>query len=277
MKFRNCVKNLFALCSIFFLTACTPSESSFAPSEARAFSQVGPFGVFKVLTLTKEEKSVLECDPQKPALTILADLHYIAEAENSGVAERINREILIAALSAQGEVFRPAGTLNFEAEVNRYIAEEFKKYQATWTEFFEDFGHSPGAENLTTLNGKVCCLEANRLGYAVAVTQDFGGAHPMHWEIFLNFDKNTGKLLTLGDIFKTGYEAELTAILTRKAMELEKVKAAAELSCEPCPTENFLLKNDAIEFHFNPYDIAPYSRGPICLKVSSEELKALLK
>lgn len=230
-----------------------------------------------VSTLSKEEKSVLECDPKKPALTILADLHYVAKAENSGFAERVNREILVAALSVQGTVFSPSAPLNFEAEVNRYIAEEFKKYQATWTEFFEDFGHSPGAENLTTIEGKVCCLGARGIGYVVSVTQDFGGAHPMHWENFLNFDENTGKRLTLADIFKPEYEAELTTILTKKAMALEKVRTVEELSCEPRPTENFLLKSNVVEFHFNPYEIAPYSRGSICLKVSYEELSTLLK
>lgn len=278
MKFRNYAQISWAFCGIFLLTACAASPSaSEVISNADAFAVAGDCGAFRFLKFSNEEKSVLECDPNKPALTILADLHYVANAENPDFAERVNREILIAALSSQGEVFRPAKPLNFETEVNRYIAGEFKKYQATWTEFFEDFGHSPAAENLTAIEGKVCFLGAGRIGYAVSVTLDFGGAHPMHYENFLNFDATTGKRLTLADVFKIGYESELTKILTQKAMALEKVKTAAELSCEPRPTENFLLKENEIEFHFNPYEIAPYSRGAICVKIPYKELSHLLK
>ena len=60
-------------------------------------------------------------------------------------------------------------------------------------------------------------------------------------------------------------------------MTLENVSLKSKLSCEPAPTENFIVESDGILFYFNPYDIAPYSRGPISLKLRYGELSRILK
>lgn len=229
---------------------------------------------FSMLTTTA--KSVLECDPKKPSLNISVSLYYVPTAENPAVAAQINHEILEAALSPQNEVRKVAATSEFSGEVDRYLAEEIKKYQETWTEIYKDWGHSSGAENRTTIDGSLRYADASRLVYAIAVTEDFGGAHPMHWEKFLNLDATSGKRLMLADLLKPGYEAALEKILTKKAMELEKVKTEQELASEPRVTENFILEDDGIVFYFNPYDIAAYAQGAIVLKVSYAELREWL-
>lgn len=228
-------------------------------------------------TLSVEEKSVLECDPKKPELSISVDLRYATDLENPTVSLEINHEILETALSSYEEKVSFSKNADFEKTVRDYVAKEVKSYQETWTEIFNDWGHSSGAENMIAIRGNTRGFVENAIIYGLEIDRDMGGAHPIHLKYFLNFDATTGKRLSLADIFKPEYEKELTELLTRKAMVLENVTTKSRLSCEPRPTENFVIEGDGILFYFNPYDIAPYSRGPISLKLRYTELARLLK
>ena len=57
----------------------------------------------------------------------------------------------------------------------------------------------------------------NNIIYAKATIYEYtGGAHPNELEKWLNFDINTGKIITLDDIFLKGYEQPLSNILQKK-------------------------------------------------------------
>lgn len=224
-----------------------------------------------------EEKSVLECDPEKPGLSISIDLRYADDAGNPAACSSVNQEILKTALVMSEEKASFRATSDFGRTVKNYIAGEIKSYQETWTEIFNDWGHSVGAENMIAIRGSTRGIVGNAIIYCVETDRDMGGAHPTHFKYFLNFDSASGKRITLGDLFKPDYEKELTDLLTRRAMSLENVTSKSKLSCEPRPTENFVLESDGILFYFNPYDIAPYSRGTISLKLRYGELSRLMK
>lgn len=228
-------------------------------------------------TLSVLKKSVLECDPKKPSMNISVNLGYAADTQNPQVSALVNQEILKTALLPSGEKSNVNISPDFSRSVENYIAEETKVYQETWTEIYNDWGHSERAENEITVRGSTRGFVGNAIVYGIEIDQNLGGAHPIHYEYFLNFDASTGKRLTLNDLFKPGYEAALTQLLTQKAMIAENVKTKSRLSCEPKPTENFILETDGMLFHFNPYDIAPYSRGAIRLKIRYDELAAQLK
>lgn len=227
--------------------------------------------------MTAEEKSVLECDPKKPELNISVDLRYAADPAKPAACEAINREILKTALVPIGEKTTVRIGPDFVRSVQDYIAEEVKSYQDAWTEIYNDWGHSFGSENRIALRGNTRGIVGSTIIYSLELDRDTGGAHPIHFKYFFNFDGENGKRLTLADLFKPGYEKELTELLTRRAMTLENVSLKSKLSCEPAPTENFIVESDGILFYFNPYDIAPYSRGPISLKLRYGELSRILK
>lgn len=251
--------------SAFFLSACTAGTPSAKKMPLR----------FE--TFSAEEISVLECDPKKPSLNISVDLRYAADPGNPQASALINREILTAALVASGEETTLKLSPDFARTVENYIAAEVKSYQDAWTEIYNDWGHSNGAENVISIHGNTRAIIENTIIYGIEVGRDMGGAHPLYCKYFLNFDAASGKRLGLNDLFKPGYEKALTELLTRKAMNLENVALKSKLSCEPKPTENFIVEADGILFYYNPYDIAPYSRGPISLKLRYSELAKLLK
>ncbi|MDR1096174.1 MAG: RsiV family protein [Spirochaetaceae bacterium] len=96
-----------------------------------------------------------------------------------------------------------------------------------------------------------------------------GGAHGMTETFFSVFDRSAARFVTLADIAD---EARLTALreavagALRERFELradEPLTAAGFFEGEFALTENFFLSEEGIGFHWNPYELAPYSFGAI--------------
>lgn len=116
--------------------------------------------------------------------------------------------------------------------------------------------------------------------------EDMGAAHPNQWSRWLNFDANTGKMLTIDDVFKAETRAEVEQMLLVKLIEhqaalypeetigtLEDLHEKGFLNYTPIYIpDNFLLSEDKLHFIFNRYDIAPYAAGEIVLEASYEEI-----
>ncbi len=106
-----------------------------------------------------------------------------------------------------------------------------------------------------------------------------GGAHPNSWNKWMNFEKNTGKLLALKDVFMAGSEKPMSDMLLEKLItematrledssitSLEGLQNAGILnSTNMYVPDNFLLEKEKVSFLYNKYDIAPYAVGIITL------------
>lgn len=100
-----------------------------------------------------------------------------------------------------------------------------------------------------------------------------GAAHGMYSNTFINYSISEGKVLTLSDIFKQGYEKELQPMLADQAA------SEAELLVEPeeVPvSSNFRVTDEGIEFIYGLYSIAPYAAGEVKVKINSYEISDLL-
>jgi len=109
-------------------------------------------------------------------------------------------------------------------------------------------------------NGYLCILQS---GYI-----NTGGAHGMPYLIAHTFDLNTGKEVTLKDIFQLSNE-EMTLKIARAFNKMFKkdtensywedalktVKKTADLSSP------FYLTDKGVCFYYSPYDLACYARG----------------
>jgi len=121
---------------------------------------------------------------------------------------------------------------------------------------------------------------------AYLVTLDYyeGGAHGINQLLTFNFDTQTGKLLTLSDVFATGYEQPLTSMLLNALKEKVGVNSLSALkekgflySMEMFPSENFILDEETITFVYNPYEIAPYEQGTTELTLSYSDMSKFIK
>lgn len=123
-----------------------------------------------------------------------------------------------------------------------------------------------------TINGKpVEETTEGILSYEVQTSCYLGGAHGSHVVQYYNFDKKTGKFLTIGDIIPAEKEMLVLMAMMDKLCKDWDAKDQADLQEKTgitmlgdlYLTNNFLLKGDSILFLFNQYEIAPYSSGLI--------------
>ena len=124
----------------------------------------------------------------------------------------------------------------------------------------------------------------NTIVYLATIDYYEGAAHGINELLVMNFDKETGKHLTLSDIFATGYEQQLTAILLKAlkiktdSEDLATLKEKGYLNAmDMFPTENFILGEETITFIYNPYEIAPFNLGTTELIIPYSNIDKLLK
>ena len=120
---------------------------------------------------------------------------------------------------------------------------------------------------------------------------DTGGAHPHQWSQWLNFDFESGKLLTKDDVFLASAKVDIERMLldhlmlmqaeiypdeSLKTLEDLQQKGFLQMTNMYIP-DNFLLHKEGVSFLFNRYDIAPYSAGEIVIEIPYEEIGYCLK
>ncbi len=106
---------------------------------------------------------------------------------------------------------------------------------------------------------------------------NFGAAHPDYYTLFDNYDIRTGEKIRLEDILISNYEYELNRIAEPKF--LEKYGMEGDWDFEPGYfhlNKNFAVMPGGLLFHFNPYEIGPYSSGAPELFLSFKEINSLI-
>ena len=109
------------------------------------------------------------------------------------------------------------------------------------------------------------------MSYQVLTSCYLGGAHGSHVVQYFNFERKSGKLLTIQDIVPPAKETLMLKAMQDRLCKDYEVKDIAELQEQTgitmlgdlYLTNNFLLQGDSILFLFNQYDIAPYAAGLI--------------
>lgn len=237
-----------------------------------------------VKVIKVEEEAHLQDDTASPTCKVTIDYSYLAE---SGVADtlaqRINETVQANTLGKEYAQMPPAAAV--DSFKNAYIADYRKQTSQLYLDDIKN--GTPPAElpswynyeySLTTRfsDGKEGILNVT------AETFEYtGGAHPNSWGRWMNFEKSTGKLLTLKEVFMAGSEKPVTEMLMKELitdmaarLEDEQIKtlqdlqkAGVLLSTNIYIPENFLLEKEKVSFLYNKYDIAPYSVGEIILSL----------
>lgn len=100
-----------------------------------------------------------------------------------------------------------------------------------------------------------------------------GAAHPRFSTRYINYAIKEGKILSLSDIFKPGYEDTLRDMLKERVMENPEAFEDAEVSIP----DNFYIGVEGITFVYGLYEVAPYSAGEIEIPFYIYELNEILK
>ncbi len=111
-----------------------------------------------------------------------------------------------------------------------------------------------------------------------------GGAHPNSYMTYLVFGKRSGDLLSLGNIFKPGYDSLLNKLIDGAFRKQKGLSSADDLQTKGDLFENkithnnnFMITNDSISFYYNNYEIAAYVFGPTEITIPLSGMKEFLK
>ena len=237
-------------------------------------------------SISVKETTHLFNDTTKPACELNIHFTYITKALNKAVQDSMNNSLIALCLGNEYAGKAP------RAAVMQYKVAYAKGYKNDVEQFYlEDVKNNPGDElnhawyNYSkNIRSKVMFNKDGVLVYKVDTYEYTGGAHGNQTSLFLNFDLLTGKKIHLKDLFKDGYEQELTRLLLAELEKQNKVTTESELEdigyfiTEPLsPTENFYLNEDGLSFFYNVYEIAPYVMGTTEIKVPFSAIESLLK
>lgn len=243
-----------------------------------------------VKTVKVTEDVHLVDDPASPACKITIDYGYLAEESAADTtARRINRAIAANTLGEEYAALAPAAAVDsfknhyitvYRGQISEMYEEDVKK--GVPRDELPSWYNYEYSLNVTFDDGKEGILNV------IAETDEYtGGAHPNAWSRWMNFEKNTGRLLTLNDVFMAGSEKPLCEML-QKALIAEMADRTGDkniqsledlheegilLTTDIYVPENFLLKKDKVLFLYNKYDIAPYATGTIDLSLPYAEVE----
>jgi hypothetical protein len=110
-----------------------------------------------------------------------------------------------------------------------------------------------------------------------------GGAHGNSWTSVMQISKASGKKLSVvGDIIVN--EKEFLRIAEKAFRKQRKMgpkvsfrKAGYEMAGDKfVASENIMFTNDAVTLIYNPYEVAPYVMGQICITIPMSSIKSIV-
>lgn len=117
--------------------------------------------------------------------------------------------------------------------------------------------------------------------YQISYYSFRGGAHGIQTLSNIVFDNKTGEVVREEDLFTPGYQepvAQLLRLAVKSSMEEEDPELMQLVQLElVVPNGNFCVREDGVEWLFQPYEVGPYALGIVSATLSWEELKPFLK
>ncbi|WP_295731864.1 RsiV family protein [uncultured Muribaculum sp.] len=129
---------------------------------------------------------------------------------------------------------------------------------------------------MTLYNDKIASavtFNPNFIVYQVMSSIYDGGAHGMSVSRFINYDFDSARVITPELAFRPGSDEKLLDAVKNQLMKMYGVSSLKDLngkgvfSDQIFLSKEFYLQGYNIVFHYNPYDIAPYSTGSIDVPV----------
>ena len=228
----------------------------------------------------KVEKRVpLTQDANSPAYEMNINVKYVREGSDD-VRKSVNDAITAKIFNLH--------YVDISAAVDSFVNGNATSYKndmlPLYNEDKRDIDKRPIYEYAADIRTRIEDGKEGVITYFIDMYNFEGGAHGLSQLLTLNFDKTTGKTITLEDVLVPGYKVKLNALLQKALMRKADCKDINELhdkgyrfSMEMYPSSNYVLGRDGITFIYNPYEIAPYALGRIELTVRDNDMEELMK
>ena len=116
------------------------------------------------------------------------------------------------------------------------------------------------------VQGDIYSLTDKRLTYRVALyTYNPGAAHGMYTLNYLTYDLRKGQIITLEDLFTPAGLEKLPAMIARRASRMISQLGPTHIDSLPTDGNFYISLDDEIVFVYQPYEVASYAQGVICV------------
>lgn len=220
----------------------------------------------------------LDAGGDAPSCSIVLDM--VEVLGEGGNAERINRTVMQRAFGLEANSMAEAA--------DSFCLQRFSFYKESLSGLYEaDKKHRVNSAWYDYRYALTAACEAGRgniLCYEITATRYEGGAREVTECHELNFDLETGDVVTLDDWFQPVYKAVLPPLLMEELLEKFDCADRAALQekgvlrfTDLYVPANYKLGKDGITFIYNPDEIAPYAAGIIRLGIPYGSLGSILK
>ena len=228
-------------------------------------------GCNAVRTETYEDDLVMPLeDGQQDSLFFSVSIEYVVTGMKVEVRQSINKVIVAQAFDLEG------GDGTLEETAIRYrenLIDEYMNENAVLENGVRSWEDR--------LNGSFQAKYKDYMNYQVSYYSFRGGAHGIQTLSNIVFNAKTGEQVHEADLFTPGYEAPVAQLLrlaVKTAMEEEDPELMQLVNLEAVvPNDNFSVREDGMEWLFQPYEVGPYALGIVSASLSWEELKPFLK
>lgn len=178
-----------------------------------------------------------------------------------------------AAEKILGDLQAQIGPLVTAAEDLEALAREEQPVSENWSPYFIEIAYTP-----TRLDHAVLSLFGNQSSYS-------GGPHPSVVTDSVTYDLQTGETLYLNELLDADCTAQqlcqkIISVLSQQADNLYYDYQEALLdrfTVDLHSIRDWYFSKNGLCFHFDPYDIAPYSSGTIVAEIPYSELTGILQ
>lgn len=241
-------------------------------------------GDLKFDSLQVNETAHLFGDTAKPACNLVINFAYAASAADPALKDTLNSFFLSACFGAEYMTMAP------EEAVKTYTENYVSYYRTDLEPMFQKDEQENNGEAVGGWYSYYQRIESHvelcipvLLTYRIDYNEYTGGAHGIYTSTFLNLDLRTYTPIRIEELFKEESEEELSKLLWTQLMKDNKVSTREELeemgygaTGDLAPTDNFYLTSTGITFHYNVYDIAPFSMGATEISLPYDAMATLM-
>lgn len=201
-------------------------------------------------------------------------------------ADKINNSIIKSGLLIPEYFSLSNEKLTMKQAVDSFINTYIRDYKTEYGKMYHDDKSHPNDYNYEySVKTKSQSKAKDILTYIANIYTSGDGAHGINQTIVKNFNVNSGKILSLSDLFRDGYEQDLKDIIVEKMAKKFGVKDLDGLASEKSifvdknvyVPNNFIPTDDKITFIYCSDEIAPHSIGEIRIDIDKSDIKRLLK
>jgi len=221
-------------------------------------------------TITADKTVALSNDSVPPTCSVNIRLEQ-ATAKSGRPGEIINATVAERLLNRRDDGLKQAADAFVEEYTNNYV----KTLLPLYNEDRKDLTKHAWYHYHYIINSHTHAGSKGTLVYLADINYSEGGNEASNQQVIMNFETETGRLLTIHDIFVDGFEVRLKPILLKALQSktgFDTINALHDNgylnNSDIFVPENFILDNDAITFVYNPDEIAPSNVGSIELTVA---------